>query len=207
MSDPLAILAVMDTASDYVVVDVETSGTNPATDRVLSIAALTVSHNGTVGRTLHSLLDAGVDPGPTNIHGLTAAMLTGQQRFRDKAPTLARLLRGRILVAHNVAFDYAFLAAEARRSNTTLPVTSVLCTVELSKLLHLELDSLRLASLAHHWDVPQTKPHDALDDARVLASILAYSLARAMALNIRLPLRSPSTLQLPTFSDFTTRAA
>lgn len=197
----------MNTAGDYVVVDVETSGTNPAADRILSLAALTICRDGTIGRTLYSLLDPGVDPGPTDIHGLTTAMLTGQPRYRDVAPTLAQLLSGRILVAHNVAFDYAFLSAEARRSHTTLPVTSALCTVELSKLLRLGVGSLRLASLARHWGITQTNPHEALDDARVLAGILTHSLTRATALGIPLPVRSPSTLQLPTFAASTQRAA
>ncbi len=88
-----------------------------------------------------------------------------------------------------------------------VPVTSVLCTVELSKLLHLDVDSCGRPRWAHHWGVSQTKPHNVLDDACVLASILAYPLARSTALSIPLPLRSPRTLQLPTFADSTTHAA
>lgn len=189
------------TRGGYVVVDVETSGTDPTTDRVLSIAALTVSSDGTVSHILHSLLDAGVDPGPTNIHGLTPAMLTGQPHFLDIVPTLHQQLRGRILVAHNVAFDYAFLAAEAHRMNVTLPIDAVLCTVELSHRLHLDIDSLSLSSLARHWGVAQTNPHDALDDARVLADILNHSLRRAELLHIPLPLRAPRTLRRPSFAN------
>lgn len=195
------------TARDYVVVDVETSGTDPQTDRVLSIAALTLSPDGTVERTLHTLLNPGVDPGPTNIHGLTTAMLAGQPCYHDIAPTLAELLRGRILVAHNVAFDYAFLAAEAHRSHTELPVTSVLCTVELAKRLDLGLNSLSLAALAHHWGITQTNPHDALDDARVLTGILTRALTRAAHRRIALPLRAPHTLQAPVFVTGTHHAA
>lgn len=188
------------TTSDYVVVDVETSGTDPQTDRVLSIAALTLHPDGTVDRTLHTLLNPGVDPGPTNIHGLTSAMLAGQPDYATIAPALADLLRGRILVAHNVAFDYAFLAAEARRSGTELPVTTALCTVELARSLNLGTNSLSLAALAHHWGITQTNPHDALDDARVLAAILRHALTTAAHRSIALPLRAPHTLATPVFS-------
>lgn len=188
------------TTSDYVVVDVETSGTDPNTDRVLSIAALTMNPDGTIDRTLHTLLNPGVDPGPTNIHGLTPAKLAGQPQYPTIAPALAELLNGRILVAHNVAFDYAFLAAEARRSGTELPVTTALCTVELARNLNLGTGSLSLAALAHHWDITQTKPHDALDDARVLAAILSRALTAAARRNIALPLRAPHTLTTPVFT-------
>jgi DNA polymerase-3 subunit epsilon len=188
----------MNTARAFVVVDVETSGFDPAAARVLSVAALTITADGAIEHSMYTLLNPGVDPGPTNIHGLTPAMLAGQPCYADIAEHLAPLLRGRILVAHNAAFDYEFLAAEARRSHTELPVTSVLCTLELAALLDLDLDLLSLAALARHWNIPQARPHDALDDAlddaRVLAGVLPRALARAAELEITLPIRSPATL-------------
>ncbi|QNJ89908.1 DNA polymerase III subunit epsilon (plasmid) [Mycolicibacterium fluoranthenivorans] len=183
----------MNTAGDFVVVDVETSGFDPAAARVLSVAALTVTSDGSIEHSMYTLLNPGVDPGPTHIHGITPAMLAGQPRYADIAEHLAPLLRGRILVAHNAAFDYAFLAAEARRCDTELPVTSVLCTLELAALLDLDLDSLSLAALARHWSIRQVRPHDALDDARVLAAVLQHALACAAELKITLPVRSPAT--------------
>src|SRR4029079_9472383 len=134
----------MNTARDFVIVDVETSGFDPATARVLSVAALTITADGAIEHSMYTLLNPGVDPGPTNIHGLTPTMLAGQPCYADVAEHLA-LLRGRILVAPNAAFDYAFLAAEARRCDPELPVASVLCTLELAALLDLGLGSLSLA--------------------------------------------------------------
>ncbi len=191
----------MTTHRGYVVIDVETSGFDPTTARVLSVAALTLTPAGAVQDSLHTLLDPGVDPGPTHVHGLTAGMLTGQPRYADVAAHLAPLLRGRILVAHNAAFDYAFLAAETRRCGAELPVTDVLCTYELAGRLDLGLASLSLAALAAHWTIPQARPHDALDDARVLAAILPRAVARASDLGVALPIRDPATLppfQFPT---------
>ena len=161
---------------------------------MLSVAALTITADGAIEHSMYTLLNPGVDPGPTNIHGLTPTMLAGQPCYADVAEHLAPLLRGRILVAHNAAFDYAFLAAEARRCDTELPVASVLCTLELAALLDLGLGSLSLAALARHWNIRQARPHDALDDARVLAAVLRHALARAAELEITLPIRSPATL-------------
>lgn len=172
----------MNTAGDFVVVDVETSGFDPAAARVLSVAALTLTADCSLEHSMYTLLNPAVDPGPTDIHGITPATLAGQPRFAAIAGHLAPLLRGRILVAHNAAFDYAFLAAEAHRCDTELPVTSVLCTLE-------------LAALARHWNIHQARPHNALDDARVLAAVLRRALARAAELEITLPIRSPATLQ------------
>lgn len=160
-------------------VDVETSGFRPGQARIVSVAALALSDDGNVEKSLYSLLDPGVDPGPTHVHGLTAEMLAGQPTFGDVVGDLCELLRGRTLVAHNVGFDYSFLTAEAEMVHAELPVDTVMCTVELARRLQLGLDNLRLETLAAHWGVTQMKPHDALDDAMVLAQILKPVLVRA----------------------------
>lgn len=191
----------MHAATEFAVLDVETSGFDPGHARVLSVAVLVVTADGATRDAMHTLLDPGVDPGPTNIHGLTAAMLAGQPHFAEIADQLATLLHRRVLVAHNAGFDYAFLAAEAHRCGTELPITSALCTLELASQLNLGLDSLSLAALAKHWNITQARPHDALDDARVLAATLPRMLTRAAQLEMELPIRAPSTLppvQFPT---------
>ncbi|WP_269195119.1 exonuclease domain-containing protein, partial [Mycobacterium avium] len=82
-----------------------------------------------------------VDPGHAPVHGLTAAMLEDQPQFADIAGDVVEVLRGRTLVAHNVAFDYAFLAAEAELAGIELPVDTVMCTVELARRLDLGIDN------------------------------------------------------------------
>ena len=99
---------------------------------MISIAVLALDPDGNVEHSVASLLNPGVDPGPTHVHGLTAEMLEDQPAFGDIASDVAELLAGRTLVAHNVAFDYAFLAAEAELAGTALPVDSAMCTVELN---------------------------------------------------------------------------
>lgn len=183
----------------WVVVDVETSGFSPKTNRVISIAALTLGADGTIEHTMSTLLNPGVDPGPTNVHGITSAMLADQPTFADIAPALTKLLAGRILVAHNAAFDYAFLAAEALRAGVHLPTDTVMCTLELTNQLPLAVNNHKLATLARHWNITQARPHDAHDDAYVLSQILTHALAAATKHNIPLPLRQPAALRPPTF--------
>ena len=185
----------MKTERGWVVVDVETTGTDPQTDRMLSVAALALSPDATVVDTMSTLLNPGVDPGPTHIHGLTAATLAGAPQFDDVRADLAAVLRGRTLVAHNADFDYGFLAAEAGRGvATALPVEDLLCTVELAAILDLGLSNLKLAALAEHYGVDQCRPHDALDDARVLARIFQRMLADAGRTAVPLPVRSATTV-------------
>ncbi|MCW1960232.1 MAG: DEDDh family exonuclease [Mycobacterium sp.] len=184
-------------ADGWVVVDVETSGFRPGQARVLSIAALALDADGQVENSVVSLLNPGVDPGPTHVHGLTAEMLEDQPTFADIAADVAELMHGRTLVAHNAAFDYSFLTAEAEIAGTVLPVDSVMCTVELTRRLDLGLDNLRLETLARHWDIPQTKAHDAFDDALVLSRVLTAVLGRARQRGVWLPIRPVSRRRWP----------
>lgn len=181
----------------WAVIDVETSGFRPGAARVVSIAALALSDDGNVEKSLYSLLDPGVDPGPTHVHGLTAEMLAGQPTFGDVVGDLVEVLRGRTLVAHNVGFDYAFLTAEAELVGAELPVDTVMCTVELARRLGLGLENVRLESLAAHYGVTQMKPHDALDDAMVLAHILKPVLVRAQERRTWLPVHPVSRRTWP----------
>jgi DNA polymerase-3 subunit epsilon len=189
MSEPLGTLTAMSTSTGWVVVDVETTGTDPDTCRMLSLAALALAPDGAVLDTMSTLLNPGVDPGPTHIHGLTAKSLAGAPQFHDISTTLTTLLCGRTLVAHNADFDYGFLTAEAARARTGLPVEQLLCTVELAATLNLGLPNLRLATLADRYRIQQHRPHDALDDATVLARIFQQLLTLAARAGLPLPIR------------------
>ena len=181
----------------WAVVDVETTGFRPGQARVVSVAALAVGDDGSVERSFSSLLNPGVDPGPTHVHGLTAEMLEGQPTFGEIFGDLADVLSGRTLVAHNVAFDYSFLAAEAELVNSALPVDTVMCTVELARRLNLGTENLRLETLAAHYGATQIRPHDALDDAMVLAQILKPALAAAVETKRWLPIRPVTRKRWP----------
>lgn len=175
----------------------ETSGFRPGQARIVSIAALALGDDGNVEKSLYTLLNPGVDPGPTHVHGLTAEMLEGQPTFADIVDHLVELLAGRTLVAHNVGFDYAFLAAETELVNRELPTDTVMCTVELARRLDLGTENLRLETLAAHWGISQIRPHDALDDAMVLAQILKPVLVRARERKVWLPVHPVSRRRWP----------
>lgn len=181
----------------WAVIDVETSGFRPGHARVISLAALALGPDGRIEESVVSLLNPGVDPGPTHVHGLTAAMLEDQPQFSDIIGDVVELLSGRTLVAHNVAFDYAFLAAEAELAEAELPVDTVMCTVELARRLELGVDNLRLETLAAHWGVAQTRPHDAFDDALVLSRVLGAALQRARERDAWLPVRPVTRRRWP----------
>ena len=180
---------------EWAVVDVETSGFYPSTCRVLSVAALRLDPYGAPdGPAFTSLINAGCDPGPVHIHGLTTERLAGAPRFADVLPELLDMLHGRVLVAHNAAFDYDFLTAEAWRAGVKLPVEHRLCTLALSRRLGLDVPNHRLGTLATYWGLPPFRAHDAHEDARALSGVFAHSMRLADQLGMSLPVVACSGL-------------
>ncbi|KAN90219.1 DNA polymerase III epsilon subunit DnaQ, partial [Mycobacterium tuberculosis variant bovis Bz 31150] len=57
----------------WAVIDVETSGFRPGQARIISLAVLGLDAAGRLEQSVVSLLNPKVDPGPTHVHGLTAA--------------------------------------------------------------------------------------------------------------------------------------
>lgn len=173
---------------DFAVVDVETTGLDARRDRVVQIAITHMSAAGLIGRSWSTLVDPRRDPGPVHIHGITPERLRGAPRFEDVEPTVAEMLGGRVLVAHNARFDWGMLAAETVRASRAVQVNHRLCTIALARRLELGLPDFRLNSLAAHCGVAQERWHDAEDDVRVLATILATLLGQARLVGTQLPL-------------------
>ena len=154
-------------------VDLETTGTRAAHDRITEIGIVRVdaSPNDATPRVIEwsSLVDPGVRM-PSAIVALTGisdSMLANAPSFASIAREIAELLKGCIFVAHNARFDYGFLKHEFARLERTF-TARVLCTVKLSRRLFPDVDGHSLDALIerHRLDAPDR--HRALCDARAI---------------------------------------
>lgn len=122
------------------IVDLETTGGQPAEDRVTEIAVLEVENFAQSGQSVRSWSTL-VNPGrpiPGAIQaltGITQAMVEGAPRFKELAASLYERLAGRVFIAHNARFDYGFLRREFERAGIRFHART-LCTVRLSRRLY-----------------------------------------------------------------------
>lgn len=191
VTDSVGDVTATESPSGYAVVDVETTGLHPyAGDRVIQVAVRQVSSTGELESAWETLVDpgAGVDPGPVHVHGISRGQLDAAPPYAAVAGEVAARLAGRVLVAHNAAFDWSFIAAESDRARTKLQVRQWLCTMAMARRLALPLADKSLATLAAHYEIEQLRAHDAGDDTRVAAEILIRELADARASGTELPL-------------------
>jgi DNA polymerase-3 subunit epsilon len=152
-------------------VDVETTGSSPARERVTEIGVVSVESDGDDLRVSEwsSLVNPGV-PIPGEIQwltGITNEMVRAAPSFAELAPDLAVRLHESIFVAHNVRFDYGFLKAEFARVGVTWRAPT-LCTVRLSRLLYPDRAPHSLDAIVERFGLDGETRHRALGDARVL---------------------------------------
>ncbi|VEG28257.1 DNA polymerase III polC-type [Actinomyces howellii] len=164
----------------YAVVDLETTGLSPASDSILEIGLVLVGADGTVERSWSTLVDpgAGVDVGPTFIHGIVATELDGAPPLSAIADLLVRDLAGRAVVAHNARFDVGFLthALGALGRLARGSVVPRVCTMELARRF-MSTPSRRLVTCCEVAGVEIGRHHSALDDAHAAAGLLRHYMA------------------------------
>lgn len=110
--------------------DLETTGRDATTCRIVTASALVVDHNGTVLHAWEWLADPGVDipEGAAAIHGITTqhaqthGALASDVVAQVTEVVGAAFTRGVPVVAFNAAYDLTVLACEAQRHGIT-PVT------------------------------------------------------------------------------------
>jgi DNA polymerase-3 subunit epsilon len=157
------------------VVDVETTGFDPDEDRIVEVGVVVLDPRGREVGSFRSLVDPGRDPGPTHIHGITAAMVAGAPTFPGIRSALAGLLSGRVVVGHNVdRFDLAFLRAEWGRCGNGGTGPGPLVTVDTLRVAQWFLALRGRATLDEacaHYGLSWRDHHSALGDARVTAAL------------------------------------
>ena len=155
-------------------VDLETTGLYPSTDRVVEAAVVHLNTDGEVTSQFSTLINPGRDVGPTHYHGIKAADVHNAPTFADAAESLWQLLTGRVLVAHNVTFDARFLDAEFNRCGASLPPPPVMCTMRLASHYLKDLPARNLPACCAAAGVTLSQHHSALCDAQAAAGLLSY---------------------------------
>ncbi len=158
----------------FAVVDVETTGMRARdSDRITEIAVVVV-HGGRREVVLDSLINPGrpIPPAVCAITNITNDMVRCAPPFSEVADQVLAALGGRIFVAHNARFDWAFVSAELRRAKAMLLDGPQLCTVRLARRLVRGVRSCGLDNLTQHFGFENSARHRAAGDALVTADLL-----------------------------------
>ena len=99
--------------SQYAIVDIETTGLSPSTEKITEIAILI--HDGTkVVETFSTLInpEMKIPYRITQMTGINNRMVEDAPKFYEVAKKIVEITEDRIIVGHNVRFDYGFIRSE-----------------------------------------------------------------------------------------------
>ena len=150
-------------SENFAVIDCETTGFGN-TDRIIEIAIVVLN-----SKTLETVdeFDTLINPlrdvGKTDIHGVTATMVSAAPTMDEVIGSIAKKIDNTILVAHSLSFDSRMIANECERFAVKFNKGVGVCTLKLTG------EKLSVAALRHK--IPLFAHHRALADARATAEI------------------------------------
>jgi DNA polymerase-3 subunit epsilon len=155
----------------YAIVDIETTGGFSARNRIIEIAV--VFHDGTqITGHYEKLINPGCQiPGfITGLTGIDGGMLADAPTFSEVSGELARMLEGKVFIAHNVSFDFNFVKEAFGREGIPFNPKR-LCTVRMSRKIFPGLGSYSLGRLCESVGIHINDRHRALGDAWATAQL------------------------------------
>ncbi|MGB9639802.1 MAG: exonuclease domain-containing protein [Anaerolineales bacterium] len=157
------------------VLDVETTGLNPSLgDRICEIG-LVLANGDQIEDTYSSLVNPQrpISAGAAAVNGLTDNMLVNAPLFAEIADAVLTRLENRILICHNLPFDYGFLKMETSRIGINLQIPLTVDTLAIARRYG-RFPSNSLEAIAHYLGLNTANSHRALADALTTFKVWQY---------------------------------
>ena len=165
---------------EYAALDLETTGLDPARDRVIEIGAVAFTPD-QITSTLEQLVDPGraVPDTVLRLTGIKQEELKGAASPELALRELAGFLRDRQPVGHGARLDVEFLEAAGLWDESQ----QILDTLDIARILLPTAASHSLPLLSTEMGFTQPRPHRALDDADATRQLLLRLREEAAALD------------------------
>lgn len=173
-------------AVEFLAVDLETTGLDPAADSIVSIGWVPIINGGVVLAQARHHLVRPARPMPEHsavLHGILDDTAQAAPPLAEILPAFLLALKGRIPVAHHAAAERGFLNAACQALYGAPLVVPYVDTLALEgRLLHRRGDTpapgaLRLAACRDRYGLPRYRAHDAVVDALACAELLLAQIA------------------------------
>ena len=164
----IAALPVFETP--FAVVDLETTGLNPGSDRVVEVSVVRIDPGQPPAIVFDTLVNPQRPVAATEIHGITDSDVADAPQFDEIAGDLVRAISGCVVAAYNVYFDMKFFSYELLEAGLRGSPPHV-CLMYLRPMLGLG-NRCRLSQACSLHGVSYSSAHVAAADARAGAELL-----------------------------------
>lgn len=163
----------------FAVVDFETTGVDPETDRIVQLAAIVVNGEGEIVDSFDTVVKpespAEYIHGAEHIHGISEADVQDGMPLKEALRKLWSISEGNLFTAHNARFDLGFLHAESARVGLGGRIHNYVDTLALAR----KTDEARtrrhsLEALCEYYGIERSAAHEAKADATATAELLMH---------------------------------
>jgi DNA polymerase III epsilon subunit-like protein len=167
----------------YAVVDCETTGVDPDTDEIVSLALVLLDQDGVETDRFSSLVrpSAPIPAAASVVHGIHDEDVVHAPPFAQLAERVLMLLGSRVFVAHNASFDLAMLRQAFASVGLDYHPSSVACTLDAFRVLEPLSPNHRLEELSRLHGTQLVEAHEALGDVLATAALVRVLLAQGLS--------------------------
>lgn len=160
---------------NYVVIDIETTGLDPARDSIIELGAVRFRGDKSVSE-FSTLINPGfeIDEYISDLTGISNDMLSSAPSLDQQLPAYLGYIGSDIIVGHNVNFDINFLYDFAEFYGLSPVSNDFVDTMRLSRRLFKEYKHHRLKDLVIRFGINVEQEHRAIFDCNAAAAAYQY---------------------------------
>lgn len=157
----------------FICLDLETTGLNPKTDKIIEIGAIRIE-NGVETGTFETFVNPGrlLEERIVELTGIKDEDLKDAPPIQEVLPQFLEFAKKLPLLGHSVMFDFSFIKKAAVNQKLTFEREGI-DTLKIARKYLTELPHRSLGYLCEHYQLPH-QAHRALEDAR--ATIRLYKI-------------------------------
>lgn len=160
----------------------------PGVDRIVEVGAVRFE-NGEVDAVFSTLVDPlmSIPAGASAVNGITDDMVAGKPKIEECLAGLTEFCSDDVLIAHNAAFDTAFLLSDYKKFEIRAPRGVILDSYPMAKKIFPGLANYKLSTLVQHLQIDASGFHRAEEDATYCAKLLLKIVERVTGSTMNWP--------------------
>lgn len=160
---------------DYVIIDFETTGLNPKSDRIIEIGAIKVRNNEIVD-TYSTFVNPmkHIAKRITDINGISDETVVDAPFEKDVLPEIGQFITGEIIVGYNITFDLSFLSAALDRYAVDFVPGITVDVLKLARKHIAGVENHKLETVMKIMEPNYVQEHRALRDCCAIKKMLDY---------------------------------
>jgi len=162
-------ISINNYVKDYVLFDLETTGTSTKKDEIIEISAVKV-RNGEIVEEFSELVNPKIPISAiaSSVNNIYDYMVKDSPTFDEVLPAFIDFIGDDILVGHNInSFDMNFIYRDLAKYYNKTITNDCIDTLRLSRKCLPELAHHRLSDLADYYGISTIGAHRALNDCRI----------------------------------------